>query len=172
MVESDAHERARVGRGRDDRVDLARAPSRRLLDQDVLAGRHRRERDLGELVVRRGDDHHVDLGPLDDPPPLGQRLDGSGRRARQGLGPLLQHIGTDDELGIAERPRALLSHEPAADDADLHLSPMLSPRHPTLRLSPTPCHDPMARSAGACRDPNPRGLPCAPATSPMGPTLR
>jgi hypothetical protein len=63
---ADLDDRAgRIG-GRDDRVALARPEAHRLLDQHVLSGRDRRERGVRVVRVGIGDEHHVDVGLLDE----------------------------------------------------------------------------------------------------------
>ena len=62
MVEADLDDALVPAGGRRDRRHLGGAASGRLLDEDVLAGLDRRQRDLRLAVVHGGDDDGVDLG--------------------------------------------------------------------------------------------------------------
>jgi len=123
VVEADAHENARPTGRFDHLVQIAGTPRGGLLDQRVLAGGDGPQRYFREEVVCDTDDHDVDIGPLDDRPPVGRWFRVSRRRTRDGLGPLHHTVGAGHERAIAEGPRPLLSHEAASDDADLHLNP-------------------------------------------------
>ena len=61
MIEADLARRGRFSRPRRS-GDLVDMPARRLFDQHMLAGLDSAERDGGELVVGRGDDHGIEIG--------------------------------------------------------------------------------------------------------------
>ncbi len=74
----------------------------RLLAEHVLARGGRGLDQLDVEHVRRGDEHHVDLGIVDHGPPVGGRA-GEAERAGRLLAALGQRVAADHELGV-ERP--------------------------------------------------------------------
>ena len=73
--ESDLHRDARLGLGGFQRVRLGQRDAHRLLDQDMLARRHRRDRHLGVVDVRIADEDGVNVGFLDQLLCAGECLD-------------------------------------------------------------------------------------------------
>ena len=118
VVEADANQRAARLGSLDDRLQLGGAACGWLLDEHVLARVDRRERDLGEAVVRRRDDHDVDVARRGGVAPVGARprteLRCERLRARQ------LAIRARDELRPAQRLRALLTDQATTDDPDVH----------------------------------------------------
>ena len=112
-----------IDRG-DDVEALVDRVGHRLLDVDVLAGRHRVDRHPAVPVIRRGDEDGVD-GPVVEQPPV--VVDDGGLAAGPGpapFGPAAVGVAQRDDLGVGaargNRVDQLLGPGAHAGEADSH----------------------------------------------------
>ena len=142
MIETDANFRARSLRRVDDPLQFREIARRWLFDQYVLAGLDAGQNNGSELIVSCGNDEHINVVTIDDPPPIVSAGDLRIFRSQR-LRSRELHVGAGDEFRPCQRGRALVPNGAATHDPDFQ----------SLLTHPRPALDPSGRSAAAYMHP-------------------